>query len=243
VPSPKPLGKADIVALIRDVAESQGGDVSMRRFIELSGIKERQFIGVHWATWNEVKQDAGLETNTFLQPPLDEDKVIPDVAALVAQLGRWPTDRQLQMAKRRNGRIPTRSVFRRLTTDTPFLRRLREYCSERAELASVAILVSEKLRESLAPVTAAVATAGFVYMLRSGRRYKIGRTSSPTRRHREVRLELPDRTDLVHSIETDDPQGIEAYWHSRFAAKRIRDTEFFELSAADVAAFKKRKFQ
>lgn len=80
-------------------------------------------------------------------------------------------------------------------------------------------------------------------MMRSGRRYKIGHTNSPTRRHREVRLDLPDPTNLVHSIETDDPTGIEAYWHRRFEAKRIRDTEFFTLDATDVAAFKRRKSQ
>jgi hypothetical protein len=237
------LNKDGILAQIRDVAESQGGDVSLRRFVELSGIAERQFIGVHWATWNEAKQDAGLGANTFFRPRVDEDEAIPEVAALVAQIGRWPTDRQLQMAKRRNARIPTKKVFRRLTADAPFLRRLRDYCEERSELTTVRPLVAEKLRDTLTPVTAAVATAGFVYMLRSGRRYKIGRTTSPTRRHREVRLDLPDRTDLVHSIETDDPTGIEAYWHKRFEDKRVRETEFFELTAADVAAFKKRTFQ
>jgi hypothetical protein len=84
---------------------------------------------------------------------------------------------------------------------------------------------------------------GYVYMLRSGRRYKIGHTTSPARRHREVRLDLPDPTTLVHSIPTDDPPGIEAYWHERFASKRIRQTEFFTLDAQDVAAFRRRKYQ
>lgn len=84
---------------------------------------------------------------------------------------------------------------------------------------------------------------GYVYMLRSGGRYKIGKATDPSRRFREVRLELPDETHQVHSIPTDDPTGIEKYWHQRFAAKRIRNTEFFTLDANDVKAFKRRKYQ
>jgi Meiotically up-regulated gene 113 len=84
---------------------------------------------------------------------------------------------------------------------------------------------------------------GHAYMMRSGKRYKIGHTNSPARRHREVRLDLPDPTTLVHCIKTDDPSGIEAYWHRRFASKRVRDTEFFGLDASDIAAFRRRKYQ
>ena len=48
---------------------------------------------------------------------------------------------------------------------------------------------------------------------------------------------------MVHTIATDDPNGIEAYWHARFQSKRVRDTEFFNLDAGDVAAFKRRRYQ
>ena len=84
---------------------------------------------------------------------------------------------------------------------------------------------------------------GYVYMLRSGRRYKIGKSTDPSRRYREVRSELPEETHQVHTIPTDDPAGIESYWHERFRAKRVRNTEFFELKASDVQAFKRRKYQ
>jgi hypothetical protein len=79
--------------------------------------------------------------------------------------------------------------------------------------------------------------------MRSGKRCKIGKSNSPSRRYREVRLDLPDETLLIHTIPTDDPAGIESYWHRRFSSKRVRETEFFELDAVDVAAFKRCKYQ
>ncbi len=82
---------------------------------------------------------------------------------------------------------------------------------------------------------------GYVYLARMGKYYKIGHTGSVGRREYELAIQLPEKLILVHSITTDDPPGIEAYWHNRFANKR-GNGEWFNLSARDVKAFRRRKF-
>ncbi|MCA9485070.1 MAG: GIY-YIG nuclease family protein [Nitrospina sp.] len=71
--------------------------------------------------------------------------------------------------------------------------------------------------------------------------YKIGKTNHLGRRKYEINLSLPESIKEIHSIRTDDPSGIEAYWHNRFKEKR-RKGEWFELSTDDVKMFKRRNF-
>ena len=81
---------------------------------------------------------------------------------------------------------------------------------------------------------------GFVYLAKSGRFYKIGKTNAAGHTEYQLAIQLPAKVKTLHVIRTDDPGGIEAYWHKRFEAKR-RNGEWFDLDTLDVAAFKRWK--
>lgn len=57
---------------------------------------------------------------------------------------------------------------------------------------------------------------------------------------RELAHQTAEPIGTFHSIRTDDPSGIETYWKRRFADKCVHN-EWFELTAKDVAVFKRRK--
>jgi len=71
--------------------------------------------------------------------------------------------------------------------------------------------------------------------------YKIGRSNSVGRREYELAIQLPEKLKLIHKIRSDDPAGIEHYWHERFKEKRL-NAEWFKLDGADVQVFRRRRF-
>ena len=75
-----------------------------------------------------------------------------------------------------------------------------------------------------------------MYLLRSGPHYKIGMTRDFASRLDQIKLQLPLPVEVIHKIETDDPEGIEGYWHRRFSEKR-QNGEWFSLTEEDVAIF------
>ena len=173
-----------------------------------------------------------------MQDAYSEAHVLGSLEAAVKHFGRYPTIAELKLYRRQNPEFPTHNVFQRLGGKSELARRLLEFTSDElvrelcAPLCSVEVEVEEHNQAS---------TEGFVYLMKSGRYYKIGFTNSMDRRQYEIGMQLPEGIKPIHSIKTDDPSGIEAYWHNRFRQKRLNG-EWFDLSKSDVAVFKKRKF-
>lgn len=176
-----------------------------------------------------------------------EDLLLGKLALLARELGKFPVWSEVDLARRRDPTFPTEKTYRRFGGKAKLVTRLQEYCGGRPDLEDVARLCSTVELPASAPLREDEADGdqdveiGVVYLIKSGRYYKIGRSNAAGRREREIALQLPEKATTVHVIRTDDPPGIEGYWHQRFAEKR-RNGEWFELTSADVGAFRRRRF-
>jgi len=238
------MTKQHILDEIKRTAQANGGvPLGVNRFSAATGIKESDWRGKYWCRWGDALLEAGLVPNT-LQGPYPEQDLIQRFIALIRALGRYPLQAEIRMKRRSDASFPSHNVFRRFGTRERFAARICEYCQQHPGYDDVPLLIAAvgvPPTEFTDVRPSAADEFGFVYLLKSGRHYKIGRTNSAGRRERELAIQLPERTKTIHVIKTDDPAGIEAYWHSRFASKR-KGGEWFDLDAKDVAAFKRRKF-
>ncbi|MGL5363632.1 MAG: GIY-YIG nuclease family protein, partial [Bosea sp. (in: a-proteobacteria)] len=117
--------------------------------------------------------------------------------------------------------------------------KLRSWAASNAEYADLLPFLSPE--QELPEPKQVASKEGWVYLLQSSAHYKIGRSDQLEKRVKQITIALPEATVMVHAIRTDDPVGIEGYWHGRFADRRANG-EWFKLSKADILAFKKRKF-
>jgi hypothetical protein len=238
--------KDQVLSEIRRTAQGNGGvALGQQAFFSETGIKISDWRGRYWAKWGDAVREAGFEPQEW-RSKHDDDAVLGKVAAFVTDIGRFPTVAELQLKRRGDVGFPSKGVFNRLGPRRRLAQRVVEFCDRHPGYDGVRAvclpIATETGDDDERIVGDEEQTAdGFVYLLKSGRFYKIGRTNAPGRRERELQIQLPEPAKTVHEIRTDDPVGIEDNWHRRFTDRRMNG-EWFELTTADVGAFKRRRF-
>jgi hypothetical protein len=223
------------------LAKARGGQPpGARLFKSETGIRESAWRGVHWARWSEAIAEAGLEPNTA-PPKLTEQFILEKIAEAFRHFGKIPSAMEFRVYGRTHKGFPNKStILRAFQSKENMLCRLAEFANANRAYSDIAAMLVD-----MAPATESderTTRDGLVYLIRSGAYYKIGRSDQLERRVKEIRVALPEAAILIHSIRTDDPSGIEAYWHRRFDNRRAKG-EWFKLTNADVTAFKRRKYQ
>ena len=239
------MNKQHILDEIRRTAAANGGKpLGHREFFKITGIRENDWSGRHWARWGDAVRDAGYAPNA-MSVAYTEETLLSKLAKLTRELGKFPVSSEVALARRRDVTFPTEKTYRRFGGKATLVTKLLEYCEAHADLEDVALICrainpasGRSIDEDSDDEDIEI---GFVYLMKSGRHYKVGRSNAAGRREREIALQMPEKVNTVHVIRTDDPPGIEAYWHQRFSDKRLNG-EWFGLTAADVRTFKRRKF-
>jgi hypothetical protein len=238
------MTKEHILKELRRTAEANGGvPLGRLSFFNETGIKESDWKGKFWTRWNDVVREAGFEPNQK-QEAFDECYLIERFIALMRELGRFPIVAELRMKKRIDASFPNSKVYARFGAKAQLAAKIQDYCNGRNGYGDVVVLCSAVAGQLVPEVEndgEAGRDIGFVYLMKSGKFYKIGRSNAAGRREYEIAIQLPEPLRTIHTIRTDDPAGIEEYWHKRFAARRKKG-EWFDLNAGEVSAFRRRKF-
>ena len=227
-----------IIDEIRRVAERIGRPPGLQVFEKETGIRKPEWFGVYFRSWGDALKEAGFEPNT-MQAKLSSETILRKYAEVVRHFGRIPASVDIRMYSRDRKDFPGHTTFdNHFRTKAGLLAALTNWVRKNDDFADLVALLPESKEDN----TCASPTEGFVYLLKSGNHYKIGRSRELERRVKEISVSLPEEVSLEHAIRTDDPSGIEAYWHRRFSERRANG-EWFRLTVADVRAFKRRKFQ
>lgn len=241
------MDSVKIVREIKRLALDNGGDpLGERAFYKQAGLTLIDLRRAGFANYGEARERAGFGRGS-LQGAYSEDELFEPLARLAREKGRFPTKGEIDVARFATG-TPSYSAYSRSTRRGPLRERFVGWCSSKPEFADVAELLQRHATPRARPLQAPSrkVVTGFVYLLRygsTGRDFKIGCTDNVDRRESQIDMMSPTDVRRVHVIETDDPSGIERYWHERFASKRVKNKEIFRLTPEDVAAFKRRKYQ
>lgn len=236
------MDKQNIIREIKRTAEENDGKaLGQEKFRSETGIQPHEWRK-YWLRWGDALHDAGFARNTWTLA-YDASHLLEKYAEIAKELGHLPVDGEVKMRHRADPGFPSAEAFRRLGAKAELVGRLLEHCRSRGGYADVVRLCEHYV--SRKPTTPGESDErdvriGFVYLMKSGRFYKIGHSDAPGRRQYDLAIQLPEKVALIHTIPTEAPEAAECYWHERFKAKR-KGGEWFDLSAADVKTFRRCK--
>lgn len=243
--------KREIIEAIKNTAEDNGGmPLGRIRLRQETGITEHHYQ--KYGTLGQLQTEAGYPPNQLTQG-IAEDALVKQLVELCARFGRFPTQQQLRQARHEApDLIASHNTFNRLgetkarraAAVVGYLASNGELDDDEKAVLKICLPIAETAECDADDPEGQMDECGYVYLFRDGRAYKIGNSTDPDCRRDALQTGNPRRIVLVHRILTDDPVGIEKYWHDRFAGRRHTidgGREWFHLTRDDVATFRARR--
>ncbi len=214
------IPKEKVIRLYKELVKQHSGEpIGERIFKRETDLSHHYWKGGYWRSWSAFQKDAGYVPN-IKTSKIPDQILLNSFAELALEKDVIPTEPDLMLRRKDDPSFPNKLAFRRLGGREQLLEKVAEYCKGKEKYAPVLKILNEGISERVNHKIESLGVKGFVYLLRSGKKYKIGRSNAVGRRLRELSIQLPQKPNMVHVIETDDPEGIESYWHNRFDEKR-----------------------
>lgn len=235
------MKQEDILAEIKRTAKENGGKpLGVARFETATGIRPYDWQR-YWARFTDLQREAGFSPNEMVSA-YSKDSKIEQFADLIHELQKYPSKPELRHKRISDPGFPSSTTYEHLGNKQTLVRMVLDWCEDKPRYKDVVELMHPLLNSSDDADEHAHSNNvryGFVYLVKGHPgEYKIGRTNLVDRRLSQLGVVSPVEQELVSEIKTDDPVGVEAYWHARFADKRMKG-EWFKLKAEDVNAFKR----
>lgn len=233
----KRITRRGILKLVKECAKRNGGKPPSRaQFERESGIPVHTWRGVYWTNWTDVLVDAGFKHGPSWRT---DEELLKEYSAFALELKRLPTapDLRMRSQKKRTSKWGTYSA--RFGGRAGLHQRLRDYWKGKKGGKKI-LKLCEKLPARRPKGREMPIEPGYVYLMRCGELYKVGKAQSVEHRYQELTGIIPQELVILHRIKTDDSFGVEAYWHKRFRKYWVKG-EWFKLERAEVMVFCARK--
>lgn len=185
------MDKQEIIEEISRTAKSNKGKaLGRQRFESETGIKMSDWYPHFWLRWGDALKEAGFTPNQ-LSTAISSDAAIEKLICLIRELGHFPIHGELRIKAKEDSTFPSHGVFDKFGGKKKIAAAVVNYCRTHEGFDDVVELCTAHVGEN-GPVSAEATEAaqgnsdGFVYLMKSGRFYKIGRTDAVGRRHKEI---------------------------------------------------------
>ena len=226
--------KQDILSAIKQFYKDSGNKaIGQKSFSQATGIS-LYYVGKYWARWSDATKEAGVKHGAKWTREKDE-VLVKDMIGLIRKYKKYPSLGEIRVSGSNYYTI----IKKR---GKPYMiNAIVNYCNGKPKYKDI-LTICKNLQEDEIVQKYEHIQQGTVYLLKERQNvYKIGRTSSTEKRIPELNVASSEKLELVSEIKTDDPVGVEAYWHNRFKEKAMKRNEWFRLKQADVSAFKRWK--
>ncbi len=220
--------------------------LSQADFMRQTRISAYHWEGGYWRSWSEFQAALGFTPNKR-KTKTPDGVLLRRYAELALELKRLPRYTDMKVRRRQDPSFPCDATYYLFGGHARFMLKLEAFCEGKPEFAPVAAMLDERRSQYIARQRNGTrGVRGFVYLCRAGepqlRTYRLGHERGGYKRVRRLAQRMRVLPDTIHVIDTDDPQGIESYWHARFRPYRMGEN-VYHLDWNDVLAFRLRRFQ